>query len=325
MSEQNQNAQQQAQDDQALQQARDFFGQSMGRIKGQMQSDSAQLQSYMQQLPEESQAQIRQMTDSYSQFEGTINQAAQDAGVQDSLEESAEQARQNADQASGQDPTDVAAQQAQDVAGQAQEVAGGAVDKAGEVTDQAQDAADQVGQVTDGVQDTVGGLTGDQQQAQEEEGDEQGDEGSLGGATGQARDSGRTGYRSSAGRCGTGYGSGRAGGGPGAGRRRWTPRRRAGRRPVGRAGAGRLLLQRQRRGYGRKRQDPQGYSRATPQPGDPPFPNQRHDHPGVRRHRRVLRARRGNPARGSARVARGAHGFGSRRSPAPSICGPGTR
>src|SRR5215212_1512150 len=193
MSEQTQNVQQQSQDDQALQQARDFFGQSMGRIKGQMQSDNAQLQSYMQQLPEESQAQVQQMTNSYSQFEGTINQAAQDAGVQDSLEESAQQARQNADQASGQDPTDVAAQQA---AGQAQEVAGGAVDQAGEVTDQAQDAAgqvadqaaDQVGQVTDGVQDTVGGLTGDQQQAQEEEGDEQGDEGSLGGATGQARD-----------------------------------------------------------------------------------------------------------------------------------------
>ena len=89
----------------------------MGRIKGQMQSDSAQLQSFTQQLPPEAQAQVQQMTNSYSQFEGTIDQAAQDAGVQDTLEESAQQARQNAEQASGQDPTDVAAEQAQQVAG----------------------------------------------------------------------------------------------------------------------------------------------------------------------------------------------------------------
>ena len=43
MSEETQNPQQQTQEDQYLQEAQDFFGQSMGRIKGQMQSDSAQL------------------------------------------------------------------------------------------------------------------------------------------------------------------------------------------------------------------------------------------------------------------------------------------
>ena len=57
MSEQTQNVQQQTQDEQALQDARDFFGQSMGRILGQMESDNAQLQSYMQQLPDDTQAQ----------------------------------------------------------------------------------------------------------------------------------------------------------------------------------------------------------------------------------------------------------------------------
>src|SRR5215211_365309 len=160
MSEQTQNVQQQSQDDQALQQARDYFGRSMGRIKGQMQSDNTQLQSYMQQLPEESQAQIRQMTDSYSQFEGTINQAAQDAGVQDSLEESAQQARQNADQASGQGPTDVAAEQAQQLTGQVQDTAGQVTDQAGQVADQAQEAVgnatDQAQEAVDGDQDTAG-------------------------------------------------------------------------------------------------------------------------------------------------------------------------
>src|SRR5918995_770701 len=143
MSEGTQNVQQQSQDEQALQDARDFFGQSMGRILGQMESDYAQLQSYMQQLPDDTQAQVQEMTNSYSQFEGTITQAAQDAGVQDSVLQSAQQARQNADQASGQGPTDVAAQQAQQVTEQAQDTVGQATDQAGQVADQAQDAVDE--------------------------------------------------------------------------------------------------------------------------------------------------------------------------------------
>src|SRR5919199_6251977 len=121
MSERTQNVQQQSQGEQALQEAREYFGQSMGRILGQMESDNAQLQNYMRQLPDDTQAQVKQMTDSYNRFAGTITQAAQDAGVEDSVLQSAQQARQNADQASGQSPTDVAAQQAQNVAGQAQD------------------------------------------------------------------------------------------------------------------------------------------------------------------------------------------------------------
>jgi hypothetical protein len=71
MSEGTQTVQQQTQDEQYLQQAQDFFGQSMGRIKGRMQSDSAQLQSFMQQLPAATQDQIQEMTNSYSQFEAS--------------------------------------------------------------------------------------------------------------------------------------------------------------------------------------------------------------------------------------------------------------
>src|SRR3712207_9111856 len=88
-----QNVQQQSQDEQVLQDARDFFGQSMGRILGQMESDNVQLHNYMQQLPEDAQAQVQQMTESYNQFAGTITQAAQDAGVQDSVLQSAQEAR----------------------------------------------------------------------------------------------------------------------------------------------------------------------------------------------------------------------------------------
>src|SRR5919112_1766483 len=155
MSEQNQNAQQQTQDEQALQQARDFFGQSMGRILGQMESDNAQLQSYMQQLPQDGQNQVQQMTDSYNQFAGTITQAAQDAGVQDSVLESAQQARQTADQSSGQGPTDVAAEQAQQVTGQVQDTAGQVADQAGQVANQAQEA---VGDAAEQAQDVAGDL-----------------------------------------------------------------------------------------------------------------------------------------------------------------------
>ena len=101
MTEGTQNPQQQTQEEQYLQEAQDFFGQSMGRIKGQMQSDSAQLESIMQELPEESQAQIQEMTDSYGQFEGVMDQAAQDAGVQERMDEAAQEARQTADEATG--------------------------------------------------------------------------------------------------------------------------------------------------------------------------------------------------------------------------------
>jgi hypothetical protein len=51
VSETTQTQEQQTQEQQYLQQAQDFYAQSMGRIKGQMQSDSAQLDSIMQQLP----------------------------------------------------------------------------------------------------------------------------------------------------------------------------------------------------------------------------------------------------------------------------------
>src|ERR687886_2874917 len=126
MSEGTQNLQQQQQaQDQYLQRAQEFFAQSMGSIKGQMQSDSAQLEGVMQQVPQESQALIQEMTDSYTQFADTIDRSAQDAGVQDRLEEAAQQARQSADEASGQGPVPV-----EEAAGQVQEVAGELGDQA---------------------------------------------------------------------------------------------------------------------------------------------------------------------------------------------------
>jgi pyruvate/2-oxoglutarate dehydrogenase complex dihydrolipoamide acyltransferase (E2) component len=138
-----------------MQSAQDFYGDSLGRIKGQAQNDRAQLESLMEQSPPEAQAQLQEMVDSYTEIEGTVDQAASDQGVDDAVGD--------------------VAQQAQDAAGQVTDQAGqvveGVQDTAGQAAGQAQDAAGQaVGQVTDtagqaaqGVQDAAGGAA---QQAQ---------------------------------------------------------------------------------------------------------------------------------------------------------------
>jgi pyruvate/2-oxoglutarate dehydrogenase complex dihydrolipoamide acyltransferase (E2) component len=109
---------------QTIQSAQDFYGESLGRLKGQLQSDRAQLESLAEQVPqEEGQAQIQEMVDSYSAIEESLDQSAQDLGVEDTVH----QALQQAQEAVGQ------------VAGQAQEVTG-------QATQQAQDAASGGGQ-----------------------------------------------------------------------------------------------------------------------------------------------------------------------------------
>ena len=99
-----------------MQSAQGFYGDSLGRLKGQLQSDRAQLEELMEQFPPQAQAQLQEMIDSYTEVEGTLDQAASDQGLDDEVNEAAQQAE---DAAGG------AAQQAQDTAGQ---VAGQAQD-----------------------------------------------------------------------------------------------------------------------------------------------------------------------------------------------------
>src|SRR5215217_4001362 len=140
----------------------------MGSIKGQMQSDSAQLQNFGQQLPEDEQARIQEMTDSYTRFEDIINRAAEDVGVLDTVDEVAQQARQSTDEALGQGQgfDEQAAGQVQEVqetvgllgmlGDQVQETADEATDQvegaADEATDQVQEAVDEA---TDQVEEAV--------------------------------------------------------------------------------------------------------------------------------------------------------------------------
>ena len=130
-----QNLTQQIQE-QTLRTAQNFYGESLGRIKGQLQGDRSQLENLAEQIPqEEAQTQIQEMADSYVAIEESLDQAAQDLGV----EEEVSQVLQQAQEAIGQ------------VAGQAQEAAG-------QVTEQ-------VGQVAEGVQDTAGRAAGQAQEA----------------------------------------------------------------------------------------------------------------------------------------------------------------
>jgi pyruvate/2-oxoglutarate dehydrogenase complex dihydrolipoamide acyltransferase (E2) component len=157
--------------DQTVKSAQDFYGESIGQLKGQLQNDRAQLESLAEQVTqEEAQAQIQELVDSYTEIEDSLDQAAQDQGVEDTVSETVQQVQETAGQIAqgAQDSADGAAEQAQDTVDgaveQAQEAVGG-------VTEQAQDAAggategvggalgqvtDQVGEVTQGVQDTAG-------------------------------------------------------------------------------------------------------------------------------------------------------------------------
>jgi pyruvate/2-oxoglutarate dehydrogenase complex dihydrolipoamide acyltransferase (E2) component len=129
------NLQQQIQQ-QTIQSAQDFYSESLGRLKSQLQEDRAQLESLAEQMPsEEAQVQIQELVDSYEAIESSLDQSAQDIGVEDAVNQALQQAKEAMSQ----------------VAGQTQEAAG-------QVTEQ-------VGQVVQGVQDTAGRAAGQAQEA----------------------------------------------------------------------------------------------------------------------------------------------------------------
>jgi hypothetical protein len=159
---------------QIMQSVRDFYGDSLGGAKAQLQDARTQLESLAEQTPqEEAQAELQEMVDSYYEIESRIDQAAQDHGVEDTVNqatqqtdgqvtEQAGQAVQGAQDAAGDvaGQAGQAAQQAQDTAGQA---AGQAQQTAGGATQQAQEAA---GQATEQAQQGAGQQGGDGQQQQ---------------------------------------------------------------------------------------------------------------------------------------------------------------
>jgi pyruvate/2-oxoglutarate dehydrogenase complex dihydrolipoamide acyltransferase (E2) component len=151
-----QNLQQQIQQ-QTIQSAQGFYGESLGRLKGQLQSDRAQLESLAEQMPsEEAQAQIQELVDSYETIESSLDQSAQDLGVEDAVNQAVQQAQEAIGQVAG---------QAQEAAGQVGQVAQGVQDTAGRAAGQAQEAVggaaqqaqEAAGQATQQAQEAVGG------------------------------------------------------------------------------------------------------------------------------------------------------------------------
>ena len=98
MSPQGQNLQQQVQQ-QATQSAQNFYGQSVGGLKSQVQNYREQLEQFTQQLPDgDAKSQIQEMIDSYTELEGSMDQAAQDADVEEAAKEAAQQTNQQMQQ-----------------------------------------------------------------------------------------------------------------------------------------------------------------------------------------------------------------------------------
>ena len=151
MSEGAQNLQQKIQQ-QTIQSAQDFYGESLGKLKSQLQTDRAQLESLAEQMPsEEAQAQIQELVDSYEAIESSLDQSAQDLGVEDAVNQAFQQVREAVGKVAGQAQEVVGgtAQQAQDVAGQAtqltQQAAGGGGQEDPDATEGARQRADELG------------------------------------------------------------------------------------------------------------------------------------------------------------------------------------
>ena len=99
-----QNLAQQIQE-QAVSSAKDFYGQALGQIKGQLESSRSELQSLLEQIPEgqeDARAQIQELVDSYEAIENALDEAAQTQGVEDTVQGAVGQAQETAGQAAGQ-------------------------------------------------------------------------------------------------------------------------------------------------------------------------------------------------------------------------------
>src|SRR5918997_1158164 len=138
--------------EQTVNSAKDFYGNALGQVKGQLESSRSELEGLMEQIPEDQEdarSQLQELIDSYESITNAVDEAAQTQGVEDTVQGAVDQAQEAAGQA---------AEQAQDAAGgaaeQAQDAAGGATEAVGQVAGQAQDAA---GQATEAAQDLAPG------------------------------------------------------------------------------------------------------------------------------------------------------------------------
>jgi chromosome segregation ATPase len=82
----------------------DFYGDSLGSLKGQLQDSRSQLQDLLHQLPnsrEDTRAQLEQLVQSYQTIEDSLEEVAQEQGVQEAVNQVAQQ-EEGAQQIAGQ-------------------------------------------------------------------------------------------------------------------------------------------------------------------------------------------------------------------------------
>ena len=127
--------------EQIVNSAKDFYGNTLGQVKGRLESSRSQLESLLEELPENQEyarSEILELVMSYEELEELFDEVAQAQGVADTVQEAVAEAQGAAQR--------VAQQEAQDVAG-------GAVQQTQEAAQQTQEAADQtqgaVGQAAD--------------------------------------------------------------------------------------------------------------------------------------------------------------------------------
>jgi hypothetical protein len=128
--------------DQTVDSAREFLGASLARLKDRLRDDRSQLEDLAEQLrQEDARARIQELVDSYSAIEGSIEEAARDLGLEDTIDETAPHEPEPGEQ----DAVGQAAQGAQDaVAGAVDQAASAAGQVAGQV-------AGQIGQVAENL------------------------------------------------------------------------------------------------------------------------------------------------------------------------------
>ena len=144
MTEQGQNLAQQIQE-QVQQSAEDFFGDSLGAIKNQLATQRSQLQEIVEMVPEAQEggrAQLEQLLDSYEQLESSLDEVAQEQGLQEVVNQAAQQGQAEA-QEGAQQATEQAEEGAQQATEQAEEGAQQAEDGAQQAEEGAQQATEQ--------------------------------------------------------------------------------------------------------------------------------------------------------------------------------------
>jgi hypothetical protein len=130
--------------DQTVESARGFFGVSLARLKDRLRDDRSQLEYLAGHLREEgAQARIRELVDSYSAIEGSIEEAARDLGLEAVVGESAGQPQEPEGQ-EGQRPQEATRQAVQG----AQDALAGTVSQATEAAGQ---VAGRIGQVAENL------------------------------------------------------------------------------------------------------------------------------------------------------------------------------